>query len=256
MDNVRGYYGELKAYPEIAGEILRRAIEFGLLHKQGIHDTGSSRRRNRWAACNHDIYGVSGDGRLILIQERHSESDGRYTSVKKDYYITDGESAWPVPQAKKGLVKRAANAQPLLLDAPLRVFRASLPDEWQDLIDPQCLKLSTPLTVQRGWKLLEQREDGTLVSLWDGEQVYEIGKRYSNRAQPDHGGGYYWYTLEVGGKERAEALKEKDWGREIVRFALCECEFAGNTIEYSNGKRASTYMKIVSVQKVLDAFPE
>jgi hypothetical protein len=232
-----------------ANDVLQRAIEFGLLDEAGIVDTGSSRRRSRWEAVNHDIYSYTHDGKLIVVQQRESESDGRYTNVKIRYFVTDGERAIEIVNGKKQIIKRAATAD-AAPDSPLRALRSILPAEWQELIDGTPVKLAgTKRATGTGYKLLEMAEDGTLRSLWSADYQYTLGKTKMQKAREDHRGGLYYYRTP----DECKRLAAGNWGRTIAQFALVRCEVGGNTIEYDSGKRASTYLRPVEVVETIAA---
>jgi hypothetical protein len=122
-----------------ANEVKRRAVDFGILDEAGIVDTGSSRRRSRWASVNHSIYSYSANGKLAVIQQRECESDGKYTNLKIRYFVTDGENAIELQNGKKQSVKRAAAAD-AAPDSPLRALRSILPEDWQALVDDKPVK--------------------------------------------------------------------------------------------------------------------
>lgn len=233
-----------------ANDVLQRAVDFGLLDEAGIEDAGSSRRRNRWQAVNHDIYSYTHDGKLICVQQRESESDGRYTNVKIRYFVTDGETAVEILNGRKQIVKRAAKADPAP-DSPLRALRNDLPAEWQELIDPAPVKFAA-VKIElsgTGYKLLEQREDGALASLWKSDYTYRIGALRSQHVEEDHGGGLYYYLT----RDECKKLTAGNWGRTIRRFAVVRCEVGGRTLEYPSGKRASTYLRPVEIVETIEA---
>ena len=232
-----------------AHDVLQRAIEFGLLDEAGIEDTGSSRRRSRWEAVNHDIYGYTHDGKLIVAQQRESESDGRYTNVKIRYFVTDGETAVEIHNGRKQIIKRAAKSDEVP-DSPLRALRNDLPLTWQELIDETPVKLAGPMIeYSTGYKLLEMVGDGSLRSLWSADYYYTLGRTKREAARGNHRGGLYYYRTP----DECKALAAGNWGRTINTFALVRCEVGGNTVEYESGKRASTYLRPVEVIETIVA---
>jgi len=232
-----------------AHDMLRRAIDFGLLDEAGIEDTGSSRRRSRWQAVNHDIYGYTHDGKLIVVQQRESESDGRYTNVKIRYFVTDGETAIEIVNGRKQIIKRAAKSDPAP-DSPLRALRDNLPLTWQEMIDETPVKLAGPkIEFFTGYKLLEMVEDGSLRSLWNADYYYILGRTKRQAARGNHRGGLYYYRTP----DECKNLIDGNWGRTINTFAVVRCDVGGNTIEYESGKRASTYLRPVEVIETIAA---
>lgn len=231
-----------------AHEVIQRAIDFGLLDAAGIEDTGSSRRRSRWSAINHDIYGYSHDGKLVCVQQRESESDGRYTNVKIRYFVTDGETAVEILNGRKQIIKRAAKSDQAP-DSPLRALRDSLPLTWQEMIDQTPVKMAGPkIEMSTGYKLLEAMPDGSLRSLWSADYYYTLGRVKRQAARHNHGGGLYWYPTI----EECKNLTATNWGRTIERFAVTRCEVGGTTLVYESGKRASTYLRPVEVVEVIE----
>jgi len=96
------------------------------------------------------------------------------------------------------------------------------------------------------WKVVRV-EDGRMVSVYDGETEYKLGKTMRQAVQPSHGGGYYSYTLPP------ERLEEDFRAGDVVgdlppgRYAVLEVEIWGRTIKYGSNKIASTYLRPVKV---------
>ena len=96
------------------------------------------------------------------------------------------------------------------------------------------------------WKVVRV-EEGRMLSVYDGETEYRLGKTMRQKAEPAHGGGYYSYTRPP--EELEEAFREGD----VVgtpppgRYAVLECEIWGRKIEYGDYKVASTYLRPVKV---------
>ena len=226
---------------EDATAVVARAVRCGVLERAGIGDAGGSKRSPRWAAVNHDIYGIAASGRLVVVQERHASNNKYGTSVQISYYVTDGDTGVEIQNGTKSLVKRAAKADPAP-DSPLRALRHLLPDEWQEMVSTSPVSYPAPAT-ESGYKLLERGEGDTLRSLWDADYTYRLGRRQCNAARRDHGGGLYYYAT----REECEAMKSIDWGREITDYVIIRCDISGTILRYESGKRAATYLRPVEI---------
>lgn len=108
------------------------------------------------------------------------------------------------------------------------------------------------LRTRTAYKLVELR-DGQLISLYDSETTYTIGKRLAEQARSDHRGGYYAHpTVEqVLALWHSGNLVPEECYDEPKTLALIEVEISGTLIEYANGKLAATYLKPVAI---LDTF--
>lgn len=101
---------------------------------------------------------------------------------------------------------------------------------------------------QTTYKLV-RLENGRLVSLYDGETEYTIGKRLVQKAVEDHRGGFYSHPST----EQVKSLLEK--GNLVpdhclspgMSLAMVRCEISGTIVKYPNGKMASTYLTPVEV---------
>lgn len=186
--------------------------------------------------------------KLVLVQVRRVYRWARkhYLNVKLRYLVTDGENAIEVPSF---YIKRAARVDPDV-DSPLRAVKSKLPEDWQLLIASE-LRLPGP-PPSKWWvvyKAVMMDNDGTLRSLYLPRIIYKIGKLYSEKARPNHGGGFYAYrsieeTLEFAYK----------WGRRYgaEKIAIVKCMARGGPIEYDGGKLAFSQLRIIEVLKVLD----
>lgn len=104
---------------------------------------------------------------------------------------------------------------------------------------------------QIAYKLVKVEGD-RMLSLYDGETEYTIGKRLAQRAQDNHGGGYYAYPSAEGTKAAwaNETLVPRECRRGVEILALLEVEIGGTVIDYG-GKMAATYLTPV---KLLETF--
>jgi len=87
-----------------------------------------------------------------------------------------------------------------------------------------------------GYKVVDVLPDGRMVSLYDGETEYVIGKTMTQKAEHDHKGGYYSYPLDV---NPAIMLEAKYVSGNLVPGsptggdkAVLKCECWGYTIAY------------------------
>lgn len=197
--------------------------------------------RGRGEGVSVDLYAhVAG---LVLVQVRRVERRYRkgFLRMSKEYLVTDGRESVTVPSA---CIKRSADADPSA-DSPLRKVRHLLPSEWQARIDGPPPKLrGTRLEERVGYKVVERREDGALVSVYDRETVYSLGRWLCQAAKPEHRGGFYFYASEREAIEACAAgtVFNTAWteGRELV---LVRCSVKGTVQRYANGKLAGTYLR-------------
>jgi len=232
-----------------AWTVIGRAVDFGILDEARFDSDRISSRRSSWESVNHDLYAYSQDGKLVLVQQRECENDGKYTNIKIRYFVTDGERAIELPNGKKQIVKRAAASDPSF-DSPLRAVRSMLSEDWQAMIDATPVKFAAfggTIKYSTGFKLLEQRE-GKLFSLWSRDYGYKLGRRECDKARDDHCGGLYYYR----DAEQARALTTTNWGRSINQFVIVRCDVGGTTIDYGS-KCASTYLRPVEIVETISA---
>lgn len=108
------------------------------------------------------------------------------------------------------------------------------------------------------YKLVEERADGTLVSLYDGQTVYTIGKRLVEAARggydewtgkTTHNGGYYAHPTreQVAKLFSSGNLVPERCLRPGMVLAMLQVEISGTIVNYPNGKLAATYLKPVEV---------
>lgn len=107
------------------------------------------------------------------------------------------------------------------------------------------------------YKLVRLVDDGhgaeVMVSVYDGQTRYEIGKRLTERAVDDHGGGYYSYPTADGVKTLLlrRALWPEGFHSVAMRLALIECEIGGTILVYGP-KLASTYLTPLRIVETLE----
>lgn len=86
--------------------------------------------------------------------------------------------------------------------------------------------------------------DGDIKSIYNNE-TYERGRTYIDKAKSNHQGGYYCYSTV---KEAINAVFPTDSiNSDCNKKAIVRVEMWGNSIDYSNGKKAFSYMKIIEI---------
>lgn len=103
-----------------------------------------------------------------------------------------------------------------------------------------------------GYKIVKADGD-TLRSLYDNSVVYELGREYSERAQDDHRGGFYFYTdmdamLKAWGERNlvpARCLED------VEHVAIIEVQARGRQISYGR-KAAATYIRPLRVIELIE----
>lgn len=244
---VRGEYGELggvrvppqwrnhPALRDLAAPLamLERATAAGLLPTE----FSQFDRKGRGEQVAVDLYGYGHN--LLLVQVRTSERRyaAGYLRVVKEYRLTDGTTVIEVPPAR---IKRAATQDPAI-DAPIRALKPVLPPEWAARIDAPAMKLAAPQgTVPIAFKVVEQRPDGALVSVFDGSD-WALNVERKERARRDHGGGLYAYaTAEqaIAAARRGEIFNRRWHDGKTLVLVRCETGSGGRFIRYPDHKLA------------------
>jgi hypothetical protein len=113
------------------------------------------------------------------------------------------------------------------------------------------------LIIRTTYKLVEQLPNGRLVSLYDSETEYQLGKRLAEKAQDEHQGGYYSHPTPeqvLNLWESGDLVPARCYAEPKI-LALLECEIGGNIIYYANGKMASTYMTPTILLRTIEYQP-
>lgn len=107
--------------------------------------------------------------------------------------------------------------------------------------------------IRTAYKLVKVEGD-RLISLYDGETEYMIGKRLAQKAQDDHAGGYYAYPTAEGCMAlwNAGTLVPEKTRQNVARLAMLEVEMSGTIIAYGSSKFAATYIKPVRVVEFVE----
>ncbi|MEM2618039.1 MAG: hypothetical protein QW356_00930 [Candidatus Hadarchaeales archaeon] len=94
-----------------------------------------------------------------------------YSSVRKEYFVTDGKNVVRIPAAR--LIRVAApDAAP---DSSLRVVRPLLSEEWQALLGEELRLPPPPARGRIVFKAVRVDEEGTIPNLYDPNFPYKLG---------------------------------------------------------------------------------
>lgn len=196
-------------------------------------------RKGRGDCLNIDLYGYA-EG-LVLVQVRRTTVSKYGSSPRKSYFVTDGKNAIEVSKSK---IRRAAQ-QLKDLDAPMRAVKDELPGEWAVRLGDK-LKLAAPVASKStGYKIVVRAANGKLVSAYDKQTEYKLGKQLKQKARDEHRGGYYIYA-------DPDALRNNptDYLNEDLianqSLALLECECVGTPVKYG-AKLAYSIVKPVRI---------
>lgn len=206
---------------------------------QAAYIDGSKRE---FECINHDIFDVllfRGKVKALVVQQRWFWKDKRkgYTRATKEYFIVIREN-------------RKVRVQEL--DSRTCAKRAKNSLELGDLVKHYTGKTvvackAPSVVVETAYKVVAQAADGSLVSAFDGS-LYKPGVWRAERAEEDHGGGFYCYRdsetavrMTQSGGTFAASVSE---GKSLV---LCEVEISGRRVRYDSGKVAVSRLRIVRV---------
>lgn len=239
----RDEYGALNLRQALTAEqqaqvvvFLDSAVKAGLLPAPFV-----TYGKKEFECLNLDVYDVlifRGKVKSLVVQARSFWKHLRkgYTRGEKDYYLVTraGQKTSVVNVEKSTCAKRAKNTTTL----------GQLVHHYLGNTTVACKKAHVP--VSTAYKVLAKSPDGKLVSAYDDSE-YKIGIWRSEAAKPDHGGGFYYYlddTLAIEATKRGTTFSASvAAGKELV---LCEVEIKGREIEYSDGKRAASQLRVIS----------
>ena len=183
------------------------------------------------SALHYELFDFAADAALVCARATEGTTYGVKTLSKKYILLSREDTGYKSTPTSEPVAK-LAKTNPA----------------WGSIIarirgEQGAATLPSPLVWDAGYKALALAEDGTLHSIYSGEE-YVLGKTMRERAADNHGGGYYVYpTLE-------QALKcevPSDSTLYYSRRVLVRCEVAGRSIEYGSGKIARTYLRPVEV---------
>lgn len=221
---------------------------------------GKGSRRSSWGAPETTSTVVLHDDDLVAVHigYHHKHRGGQYWRYYRQVDGTWQQVAWlQLDDATRQRVLDAATTK-----AP----------RWANVPGKLRSQHKAPTaTTRAAYKLVRVHDDGTMRSVYDGETVYEIGKRLAERAVADHQGGYYAYPSEAGLRAalRDSTLWAPSLHRQTMRLALLEVELSGTILEYdadgawlpvddvygTPAKLAATYLRPVHVVEMFDYQP-
>jgi hypothetical protein len=227
----RGQYGELvdTATVREGRAVLDLAISQGKL-PAAYFERHSSKRAT---ALNYDIYDRLGG--QWLIQQRETEMDKYGSHPTKYYYLIRrvGRGIEVTEVVNKAKANRAAKTATKLGDA-IRCLRGErkIPSAKRG-----------PVEVEESFKAVAIVQ-GEYRSIFDSNTVYNLGRAMVERAEENHGGGYYVYATA---SEAAAADVPNNSDNLSAPRVILRCECSGRRIQYGSGKMAYTRIKPVEV---------
>lgn len=231
---------------DTAKKLLVRAIKANLL--EASYSNFYEHRRWGWLgdSLNYAYYDINKS--CVLVQRRYTERTKYGTSVQKDYFfITKNGRAVVVKEAPKHRVMKLAKASKALGDVIATLTGTA----------KKPVKQKSPFSDKViAYKIVEQRADGKLFSVFDSKFEWALGKAKIEAASSDHSSGYYVFDTIANAKEALErnVVFNKAW-QAGKRLVLIECESAGRREEYDNKKICVTYCRPTRVLEELTAAP-
>jgi len=169
-----------------------------VLRPEGLTIFNGDGTRRGWGAPGVTSTVVVNDDDLVAVHIgfHHKHGGGQFWR----YYIAGEPRRWAqLSDELRARVLAASAAAPSWAKSPGKLAAERKPGT---------------VTVRVGYKIVGQRADGTLVSLFDPKVVYVPGKRRASAARPDHVGGFYAY-------EDPDVLMERwDAGEVVSRQCL------------------------------------
>lgn len=249
LELTRNEYGALNLNTHFSVEH-RRQVK-ALLDEAIATSTGPSAAyikgdSKEFECVNHDVYDVllfRGKVRGLIIQERWFWKHKRkgHTSQLKDYFliIRKNRKLRVEELDRRTCVKRAKNSN--VLGALIKHYLGRAVVKCKPAVSQ----------VHKAYKVLARNEDGTLVSVYD-DSPYKLGVWRSQRAEEDHGGGFYCYpdaeTALHQTRTGCTFAESVSAGKELV---LCEVEISGRQVWYDSGKLATSRIRVMSVLEVV-----
>lgn len=151
---------------------------------------------------------------LVCVRETEGTRYGVKTLSKSYFLIAKRGRGITVSGANKAVVAKAAKSCGNTIGGAIIIVsgRGRLP---------------TPMAEKRaGYKLVQKEDDG-LVSVWDGSP-WPLGKTRTERATPDHEGGFYYYASLDEALEAAAHNEVFGSAREHKKLVVIEVEASGN----------------------------
>lgn len=185
--------------------------------------------KGRGEQLSLDLYGYTASASVWQVRTAYRRAARHYLTVTRRYVLVDHGEVRDVPAQR---VRAAARLYPTDPKATVIAARGFL-------------KLPGPTKTRwTGYKVVLRRpSDGALVSVWDGETEYRLGKMIRQKALPDHGGGFYVSrTPELAVEHGEQVAPPNRWPRVLI-----ECECYGRGIEYRGGKVAVSELRPVAI---------
>lgn len=200
---------------------------------------------------------VEPDFVAVHIGFSHKHGGGQFWR----YYMTDGEQTaqtrWPsLPDE--------------LRERVLGAYQAGGSPSWAKVPGKLRSQYAKPAArVRTTYKLVEQTPNGRLVSLYDGETEYTLGRRMAQAVGKEagtisewtgnvrHEGGFYSYPdadRVVALWESGNLVPDSCYGTSKT-LALLECQIGGRIAAFPNRKLVSTYLTPVRVLRVIQYVP-
>jgi len=182
-------------------------------------------------ALHHEIYDYAPNALIVCLRATDGTRYGVKTLSKIYMMIT----------RKNDKITAVETSEPIAKLAKFGAAPGTIIARILGLPNGATLK-TAPMRWEIAYKALAKVED-KLCSIYSGEE-YKIGELKRERAQKEHGGGYYCYpTIDDAQKcDVPENSRYIDKPRAIVK-----CAVAGNKIEYGNGKSSRTYLQPIEI---------
>jgi hypothetical protein len=229
----RGYYGELTGDDANEG---RAILSLALKNGQLPHEYCDVDQKHRGSALNYSIYDVTKN--TVIVQQRETTCDKYGNHPKKTYYRID----------RKRINSKTAVVQKIDSWKPRIVKLAKTVDEVGDIIavinGSKQIKIKTSASSSKIAYKQVAAVGGKFYSIYDGETEYIPGKRMTQRAADDHGGGYYVYNSIHKAQDAVFPLGSRYYFEKKV---ILKCQVSGHSVEYSNGKTAYTNLTPIEV---------
>lgn len=201
--------------------LVQRAAQKKLIPASYDNISWDRKGRSDGDAVHHELYDIYPDGRHVLVCVREAEgSKYGVKTLSKDYFLISKKGRGIVAvEASKAVAAKAAKSCGQTIGGAIVIVSGRG-------------KLPSPIAEKRtGYKLVAQSDNG-FVSVWDGSP-WRIGKTRTERATPDHDGGFYYYaTID----EALEAAAHNDvfgTAREHKKLVVVEVEASGKHYTHS-----------------------
>lgn len=234
----RSQYGEILGNgPEFiaARKMVRVAEEKGKIpasfDDMSWGTSGRERGHRIGFARFSEIYDFTASAVLVCSREVEGTKYGQKTTSKTYFLIRRHGAGLRVTEASKALAAKAAKASGSTLGEAIAVVLGKK-------------SYTAPANAEKrlGYKVVAQSGEG-LESVFDGSS-WEIGKTRTERATPDHEGGYYYYAdIETAVENTAKNVTFKEAWRAGKRLVVVEVEASGRHFRHDSGKLCASRVK-------------